>query len=941
MASAGASAASLAPPSGSAASAAGASVVSLAGAATASVAAAGAASAVAGEATAAVSTATGSAVTAPASGAMASDVGAGASNGASARGSVVAEGAMVATSAPERFVLWVSVAVGLESASGGPRAEVLSTSMVRGAGLVSAVPVDASAATGPAPARAGEAAGSAASDAEVWSLPASADATASTEGPEACSELPIAVVAVSAGAASSVSVSRAWSPTSVTSETSELSALSSTAEAEARWIAGAGTMPMDPAHEGGRLGRSDPARRCSRGARSSSSPQVVHSRCTDCAGGGRSPPSIRLTAAFPAVAPSSCRPVALRSAAPAGRASAGASLLSAWLAWAPTPPSCLGCACPFGPCWRPVDSSRPATGRARILAQCQRVADPPGGQTGRVGLSDRRLTGDQLASLSVLRLATAESASAYLAVAGALAAARERYEVQVRTEQVAEAVAPVGVAAEEVPGLLRQLREWKVVEAALDTARATRIEDFRRRRELWRLTPGGQAAVDAVAAVLGAAEEQGALHRSLLGQVRDRLEGLAIDVEAGEPDRVTAALRALDNDLRLLATGARDFHAALAGLRAETEADPERFLAFKERLLAHLESFVDELTRHRGGIAAAVDRAEAAAEAAGTSLASLAAAGDDATEVDGSEAVTARWQRRWDGLVGWFVGPERSSRAGRPRPERHTEAGKAVPERHTEAGKAVPERPTGAGGTRAGSGTRPAGADELRRATTQALRELVGLLRRLTEAEARPITRASELRHLAHWFLRLDTDDEAHALFDATIGLGRPTHLGVAAEDPEATPPGASWWTAPAVEVGITLRRTGQRAAPGNLFPLTSTSAQRARLAEAHERSAASRAAAATALLARPLAGRRLSPPERDLLLELLDRALHRRADPPASAAPERTPGKPTTSAVAQGVRLVLIPHAKGIDLLLPGGRLHLEATTLRVEAAPRATAAG
>ncbi len=526
------------------------------------------------------------------------------------------------------------------------------------------------------------------------------------------------------------------------------------------------------------------------------------------------------------------------------------------------------------------------------------MADPPGGQTGRVGLSDRRLTGDQLASLSVLRLATAESASAYLAVAGALAAARERYEVQVRTEQVAEAVAAVGVAAEEVPGLLRQLREWKVVEAALDTARATRIEDFRRRRELWRLTPGGQAAVDAVAAVLGAAEEQGALHRSLLGQVRDRLEGLVADVEAGEPGRVAAALRALDNDLRLLATGARDFHAALAALRAETEADPERFLAFKERLLAHLESFVDELTRHRGGIAAAVDRAEAAAAAAGSSLAALAAVGDDATEVDGPEAVTARWQRRWDGLVGWFVGIEGAGRA--------------------------------------------AGADELRRATTQALRELVGVLRRLTEAEARPITRASELRHLARWFLRLDTDGEAHALFDATIGLGRPTHLGVAPEDPEAIAPGASWWTAPAVEVGITLRRTGQRAAPGNLFPLTSTSAQRARLAEEHHRTAASRAAAAAALLARPLAGRRLSPPERDLLLELLDRALHRRADPPAGAAPGPTPDGPTTSATAEGVRVVLAPHARGFDLLLPGGRLHLEATSLHLEAAAtqRSTAA-
>ncbi|MEO5679006.1 MAG: TIGR02677 family protein [Acidimicrobiales bacterium] len=509
--------------------------------------------------------------------------------------------------------------------------------------------------------------------------------------------------------------------------------------------------------------------------------------------------------------------------------------------------------------------------------------------------------------MSVLRLATADSASAYLAVAGALAAARERYEVQVRTEAVADAVAPLGVAAEDVAGLLRQLYDWKVVEASLDTSRATRIEDFRRRRELWRLTPGGQAAVDAVTAVLGAAEEQGALHRSLLGQVRVRLEDILADIEAGEPGRVTAALRSLDNDLRLLATGARDFHAALAALRAETEADPERFLAFKERLLAHLESFVDELTRHRSGIADAVARAEAAATSSGTTLARLAAEGDDAAEVDGPEATAARWQRRWDGLVGWFVGD-----LARP--------------------LATVANP----GARAHG--RPAGADDLKRATTQALRELVGLLRRLTEAEARPVTRASELRHLARWFLRLETEEEAHELFDAAIGLGRPTHLGVAPDDPEATPPGESWWTAPAVEVGVTLRRTGQRAAPGNLFPLTSTSAQRARLAEEHRRAAASRAAAAAALLARPLAGRRLSPPEGDLLLELLDRALHRRSANPDGEGAAGQADDLTTTSTAQGVRLLVRPWPDGFDVLLPGGRLHLEGATLHIEPAHEAT---
>jgi len=478
----------------------------------------------------------------------------------------------------------------------------------------------------------------------------------------------------------------------------------------------------------------------------------------------------------------------------------------------------------------------------------------------------RRLDGEELAALQVLKVGTAENASTHLLVAGVLAAARERYEVQVRTDDIVAAVAAHDLTTDEVAGSLRQLREWGVVVATLDTARVQRIEDFRRRREMWRLTPGGHAAIDAVRAVLGAAEEQGALHRSLLGQLRGRLEALAVAARNGDTAQVTSRLRDLDNDLRALATGARDFHAALAELRAQTELDPQRFLAFKDRLVSHLQSFVTELSRHRPPIERAIAEVEAVAGIGG--LAALAAAGDDASEVGDTDALAAVWQRRWEGLVAWFVGSVR----------------------------------------------RPSGVDDLKRATTQALRELVGLLRRLTEAESRPITRASELRHLARWFLRVETDDDAHALFDAAIGLGSLRHLSVGLDDPESIAASTSWWDAPPVPVSITLRRTGQRAAPGNLFPPTDTTAQRRRLAAVHERRARQQAAAAAALLARPIEGRRLSEPERDLLLELLDRALHHRL----GSAGRRS------GAAAQGVRLELCA-GEGTVVQLPGGALHLD----------------
>ncbi|HND14453.1 MAG TPA: DUF2397 family protein, partial [Pseudomonadales bacterium] len=53
--------------------------------------------------------------------------------------------------------------------------------------------------------------------------------------------------------------------------------------------------------------------------------------------------------------------------------------------------------------------------------------------------------------------------------------------------------------------------------------RVARLEDFRRRQALWQLTAGGQAAYDAVVAVLGAADQQGSLQRTLLREIRDNL----------------------------------------------------------------------------------------------------------------------------------------------------------------------------------------------------------------------------------------------------------------------------------------------------------------------------------------------------------------------------------------------------------------------------------
>lgn len=90
---------------------------------------------------------------------------------------------------------------------------------------------------------------------------------------------------------------------------------------------------------------------------------------------------------------------------------------------------------------------------------------------------------------------------------------------------------------------------------------------------------------------------------------------------------------------------------------------------------------------------------------------------------------------------------------------------------------------------------RAAGAGELAAAITTAIGDLMAFLRKLTESATRPITRASELVHLARWFNRCGPA-ESHRLFDFAFGLAQPNHLGEEEADPDRSPAVMSWWGA-------------------------------------------------------------------------------------------------------------------------------------------------
>lgn len=490
----------------------------------------------------------------------------------------------------------------------------------------------------------------------------------------------------------------------------------------------------------------------------------------------------------------------------------------------------------------------------------------------RPALFARVLDVDERVQLHVLKAATEASAPLYAAILGVLAAAKDRYQVQVRTEEIQQELAANGVDTGTLAPALEQLKDWGALTWTQDTSRVARLEDFNRRRELWQLTAAGAAAHEAVLRVLSAAEQAGSLQRALFRDIRENLEALGAAVDAGDATATYLRLRDLDGALRDLAANARDFHSTMAELRQEHEVAPERFLAYKHLLIDYLQQFLDDLFRYRVQIAAQV----AEIERRGLDrLVDLAADGDDSAGLFADADLAARWRERWRGLAGWF---------------------------------------------RVGGDRGPAGAEELAAATTTAIRDLMALLRKLTESATRPITRSSELLHLARWFARSEPV-EAHRLFDAAFGLAPPHHLGQEEHDGERTSAATSWWDAPPVEVPVALREYGRRAPAPPPSAAADFSEAKARLAAEHETRRSARVEAAARLTARPVEGRSLTAGEFALLLELLDRGLHQRP----------LAGEFKVEVEAEGVRLIIATADGAARVATTAGVLTLDGIELEV----------
>lgn len=444
---------------------------------------------------------------------------------------------------------------------------------------------------------------------------------------------------------------------------------------------------------------------------------------------------------------------------------------------------------------------------------------------------------------SLFQHVSAERADAYRAILDVFAAAKRRFRLHLRADDIrAEAAWPGGrkPEPEEVARLLTQLVDWGNLARQADMARKTSIADYYRAEFLYQLSREGEAVETGLAAYAQALQRRATLQTVALEDIQTQLAALA-RMAAEEPldgARVHQGLRELVHVFEGLASNAEDFMTGLARTLELQAADATTVMAYKDRLIEYLQRFIGDLVTASARIAEALlalEPVDTLLAAAAAREARDAAPGDEQATTDAAAQALAAWHERWRGLRDWFL-----------------------------AGSAGPSQ-----------------AQLLRAQARSAIPRLLSAIARVNERRSGRSDRAADYRELARWFAAADEAD-CHRLWRAAFGLAPARHLALSteAEVAAATP----WAEAPEIRIEPTLRERGRL--PGSSGPqrLTDRSAQKRWLADQLADESAQLAAARAQLVTRDI--RRLSELERldrhafGLLLELLGEALAATQDP-------------------------------------------------------------
>jgi uncharacterized protein (TIGR02677 family) len=502
---------------------------------------------------------------------------------------------------------------------------------------------------------------------------------------------------------------------------------------------------------------------------------------------------------------------------------------------------------------------------------------------------------------------TVPNAPLYRRVMVAFVAAKRRFVVHLRTEDVLDALgrtapdshAPASNSdlvrtdqrsappddADAIADALARLVEWGNLRADPDTSRVTTVEDFHRARYLHQLTKEGEAAERALEVFDEEIGRRGALQAVALTDIATGLRALSELARHEDPDpaRTALLLRDLVARCRELADNAQAFMGSLQRTIDLHDIDIEAFRAYKDRLIDYLERFIKDLIGVGAEIALLltelepkdVDRllrivarreAEDAAPDAGPGAPDAREAYEAAHHA-GLEA----WRERWDGLLQWFV---------------------------SEPGH-------------------PSQAKLLRGRARQAIPDLLAVVASLNERRAGRSDRSADFRTLAAWFAEAPDASAMHRLWRASFGMHSTRHLAldvdtITARKQRPVSAGTSWLDAPPLLISPRLRRTGSYERRGHPTRVIGREEGRRLLADRVSQEA-EQTAAARALLAtgHPVRFSQLGELDADtfpLFLALLSDALSARR-------PGEREVRVTTADGSLGVHLIALPNPAWVEI--------------------------
>jgi len=375
----------------------------------------------------------------------------------------------------------------------------------------------------------------------------------------------------------------------------------------------------------------------------------------------------------------------------------------------------------------------------------------------------------------------AQNAGLYRRVMLAFVAAKRRFVVHLRTEDVLTELASGAPAdPKAVADALGQLVDWGNLSADPDTSRVTSVEDFHRARFLYQLTHAGEAAERSLAVFDEQLGRRGTLQAVALEDIATGLRAVHELTRDPEPDvgRTGLLLRDLVRRCADLAENAQAFMGSLQRTIDLYELDTDAFRAYKDRLIDYLERFIKDLTGIGGEIAELLGRLDPAAVERLLTLVARRDAEDAAPGAGGfgtenfREAALATelasWHERWLGLQQWFIS----------------------------------------------TSEHPSQAKLLRARARKAIPDLLAVVAMLNERRAGRSDRTADFRELAVWFAQAPDEAAMHRLWQATFGLHSSRHLTLDADTAQArrehpvssTTP---WREAPPLLISPRLRRTG------------------------------------------------------------------------------------------------------------------------------------